>query len=87
MPFGDPTQRLQLGMTQREVEKVLGEKYKIVASRYSPEGQPMTVWEYQDSKEDPVYWIFLKNGKLVQWGTPATIRALPDVQSMSLPAN
>lgn len=83
--LSDKTQSLQLGMTQAQVENILGDGYKVIASRYSADGQPMSVWQYQDGDKGAIYWIYLKGNKLVQWGTPASIQGMPEVQSMNIP--
>ena len=78
--FSDKTQGLQLGMSETQVKDRLGSDYQVKASKYAPDGQPVEVWQFQDPKTNETYWVYFKNDKLVQWGTPEAIKSIPDLQ-------
>jgi outer membrane protein assembly factor BamE (lipoprotein component of BamABCDE complex) len=70
---------LALGMTQDEVKQVMGTPFAVRASKMYDGGGSAQVWEYIppvfsraafSDKYDKTYWVYLENGKVVQWGEP-----------------
>jgi hypothetical protein len=61
--------QLELGMTQAQVKKILGNEYVVKASKTEANGSVLQMWEYRDSKTEEAYRIFFKDGTLAQWGT------------------
>lgn len=70
-PIGKRLNRLELGMSQAQAKKILGDDYVVKASRTDAGGATLQLWEYRDSKTEEAYAIYFKDGMLVQWGTPA----------------
>jgi hypothetical protein len=64
---------LSLGMTKEEVKSAVGDNFIIrggVVNRFS---QSVEVWEYDVRKRRSItdserYWLYMVDGKLVQWG-------------------
>jgi hypothetical protein len=80
---------LQLGMSTTQVKGILGTNYVVKAAKTNSQGQKVELWEYKEDKNSDPYWIFFRDDKLVQWGTPESIKALPefdDVKSSVAPA-
>jgi hypothetical protein len=62
---------LSLGMTQEQVKDILGDEYITTASTTDTSGAHLQLWEYTDSsdrKNEHVYCVYFKDGKLAQWG-------------------
>lgn len=78
--MSESSQKLRLGMSVAQVKNTLGGDYRIRASKYSSDGQPIEVWEFQDPETHDSYWAYFKNGRLVQWGTPEAIRSIPELR-------
>ena len=63
--------RLELGMTQPQAKKILGDNYVIKASRTDTNGATLQMWEFRDKKTEEAYHIYFKDGTLAQWGLPS----------------
>jgi hypothetical protein len=72
-PLGKRLNRLELGMSQAQVKKILGDDYVVKASRVDAKGSTLHLWEYRDQKTEESYSIYFKDGVLAQWGTPAKL--------------
>ena len=70
-PIAKRLNRLELGMTQAQAKKILGDDYAVKASRTDANGSTLQLWEYRDAKTEEAYAIYFKDGLLAQWGTPA----------------
>lgn len=70
-PIAKKLNRLELGMTQAQAKKILGDDYAVKASRTDANGSTLQLWEYRDEKTEEAYAIYFKDGLLAQWGTPA----------------
>jgi len=69
-PISKKLNRLDLGMSQQDVKRILGDDYIAKASTTDSEGARLQLWEYTDKKTQAAYRIYLKDGKLAQWGSP-----------------
>lgn len=72
-PMAKRLNRLELGMTQAQVKKILGDDYVVKASRTDAKGSTLHLWEFRDKKTEENYCIYFKDGLLAQWGTPAKL--------------
>jgi hypothetical protein len=70
-PIGKRLNRLELGMSQAQAKKILGDDYTVKAARTDANGATLLLWEYRDTKTEESYAIYFKDGLLAQWGTPA----------------
>jgi hypothetical protein len=61
--------RLDLGMSQGQVKKILGDDYIAGASMTDTNGSRLQMWEYTDKKTQETYRVYFKDGQLAQWGT------------------
>ena len=70
--------KLELGMTPEQVKKSAGEPSAIRAAKVYEDGHTEEVWEYLSSfaVNPKDYWLFFKDGKLVQWGEPGDFSGL-----------
>lgn len=80
-PMAKRLNRLELGMTQPQVKKILGDDYTVKASRTDARGSMLQLWEFRDKKTEEVYALYFKDGLLAQWGTPAKM----DFPELNLP--
>ncbi len=80
-PIGKRLNRLELGMTQAQAKKILGDEYTVKAARTDANGATLLLWEYRDTKTEESYAIYFKDGLLAQWGTPAKL----DFPELNLP--
>ena len=80
-PIGKRLNRLELGMSQAQAKKILGDDYTVKAARTDANGATLLLWEYRDSKTEESYAIYFKDGLLAQWGTPAKL----DFPELNLP--
>jgi hypothetical protein len=80
-PIAKRLNRLELGMSQAQAKKILGENYVVKASRTDAGGATLQLWEYRDAKTEEAYAIYFKDGLLAQWGTPAKM----DFPELNLP--
>lgn len=64
--------KLELGMTPEQVKDAAGDPYAIRAAKVYEDGHTEEVWEYisRFAINPKDYWLFFKDGKLVQWGEP-----------------
>ncbi len=60
--------QLDLGMTQPQVRKILGDNYIAKASTTDTNGARLQLWEYTDKKTQDAYYVYFKDGELAQWG-------------------
>ena len=72
---------LQLGMSQAQANKILGEEYVFKASRTDANGAMLQMWESRDKKTEEAYSLYFKDGFLAQWGAPARM----DFPELNLP--
>ena len=61
--------RLDLGMAQTQVKRILGDNYIAEASMTDANGARLELWEYTDKKTGEAYRIYFKDGRLAQWGS------------------
>jgi len=80
-PIAKRLNRLELGMTQAQAKKILGDEYIVKASRTDASGSTLQLWEFRDKKTEEVYALYFKDGLLAQWGTPAKM----DFPELNLP--
>lgn len=80
-PIHKRLNRLELGMTQPQAKKILGDDYIVKASRTDATGSTLQLWEFRDKKTEETYAIYFKDGLLAQWGTPAKM----DFPELNLP--
>jgi hypothetical protein len=80
-PIAKRLNRLELGMTQAQVKKILGDDYVVKAARTDVSGATLHLWEFRDKKTEESYAIYFKDGLLAQWGTPAKL----DFPELNLP--
>lgn len=80
-PLAKKFNRLELGMTQAQVKKILGDDYIVKASKTDARGSTLQLWEFRDKKTEENYCIYFKDGLLAQWGTPAKL----DFPELNLP--
>jgi hypothetical protein len=73
--------RLDLGMSQAQVKKILGDNYIAKASTTDPNGSRLQMWEYTDEKTQDAYRVYFKDGQLAQWGTQSKL----DFPELTLP--
>lgn len=69
--FSKRLNRLELGMTQPQAKKILGDEYVVKASRTDPSGAMLQMWEFRDKKTEEAYNLYFKDGFLAQWGLPS----------------
>jgi hypothetical protein len=65
--------RLQIGMTKNQVIEAIGEPDLARGSLQNKYGQLVEVWEYDRlvsnwAWDRKLMWVYLHDGKLVQWG-------------------
>ncbi len=70
-PVAKKLNRLELGMTQAQAKKILGDEYIVKASRTDANGAMLQMWEFRDKKTEEAYSLYFKDGLLAQWGTPS----------------
>ena len=80
-PLAKRLNRLDLGMTQAQAKKILGDNYVVKASRTDANGSTLQLWEFKDEKTEENYCLYFKDGLLAQWGTPAKM----DFPELNLP--
>ena len=80
-PIAKRLNRLELGMTQAQAKKILGDEYTVKASRTDANGATLQLWEFRDTKTEEAYSVYFKDGLLAQWGTPAKM----DFPELNLP--
>ncbi|MDD4513960.1 hypothetical protein [Massilibacteroides sp.] len=59
-------EKLELGMSKKEVTHILGNAYTIAEKRIE-EGRQVEVLSYRDIKGDEFYMFVLVNNKLEEW--------------------
>jgi uncharacterized protein YcfL len=69
--FSKRLNRLELGMTQPQTKKILGDEYVVKASRVDTNGSTLQLWQFRDEKAEESYNLYFKDGVLAQWGLPA----------------
>ncbi len=77
-PITQRSQKLQQGMTQAQVKRLLGNDYVVKATRPNSEGKVIALWEFMDNAGN-IYDLYFKDDSLVQWGNPASLKNMPDV--------
>lgn len=80
-PIAKRLNRLELGMTQAQVKKILSDDYVVKAARTDAKGSTLHLWEFHDKKTEENYCVYFKDGLLAQWGTPAKL----DFPELNLP--
>lgn len=80
-PISKRLNRLELGMTQAQAKKILGDEYIVKASRTDANGAMLQMWEFRDKKTEEAYSLYFKDGFLAQWGAPARM----DFPELNLP--
>jgi hypothetical protein len=80
-PVAKKLNRLELGMSQAQAKKILGDDYVVKASRTDATGAMLQLWEFRDKKTEEAYALYFKDGLLAQWGTPARL----DFPELNLP--
>lgn len=73
--------RLDLGMSQAQVKKILGNDYIAKASMTDTNGARLQMWEYTDKKTQDSYRVYFKDGQLAEWGTRGSL----DFPTLTLP--
>lgn len=77
--FQQRLNRLDIGMSQAQVERILGRDYVSKAARVDADGSRVRLLEFNDRKANQVFWVFLRNERVVQWGTPESLRHLTNL--------
>lgn len=77
-PMAKKLNRLEIGMNQAQVKRILGDDYVVKASRLDAEGATLQLWDFHDEDKAETYSLYFKDGVLAQWGTPAKM-AFPDL--------
>jgi hypothetical protein len=72
-PIAQRLNQLDLGMSQTQVKRILGENYIAGASATDANGSRLQLWEYTDKKTLETYRIYFKDGMLAQWGSPQNL--------------
>jgi len=71
--------KISLGMSEKEVQKILGEPADVIGSRYYEEKHIIKVLQYMEAEfsysgsEDRLkkdYYLYFLDDELVQWGRP-----------------
>jgi hypothetical protein len=65
--------QLELGMSQAQVKRILGDNYIAGASETDANGSRLQLWEYTDKKTQETYRIYFRDGMLAQWGSSANL--------------
>ena len=73
--------RLDLGMSEAQVKKVLGDNYIAKASTTDTNGSRLQLWEYTDKKTEDVYCVYFKDHQLALWGPHGRV----DFPQLNLP--
>jgi hypothetical protein len=60
--------RLELGMSQTQVRKILVDNYIAKASKTDTNGSRLAMWEFTDKKTADAYRVYFKDNQLAQWG-------------------
>jgi hypothetical protein len=60
--------QLNLGMSQTDVTKILGDNYIVGAAMTDTNGARLQMWDYTDKKTQDEYRLYFKDGQLAQWG-------------------
>lgn len=69
--------RLELGMTQPQVERLLGNDFTNKAARVEADGTQTRLLEFTHPRTNRTTWVFFRNGRVVQWGSPDSLRTFP----------
>jgi hypothetical protein len=80
-PTAQRLNQLDLGMSQAQVKKILGDNYIAKASKTDASGAHLQLWEYTDKKTGEAYRVYFKDGQLAQWGTQGKL----DFPELNLP--
>ncbi len=80
-PMDQKLNKLDLGMSQAQVKKILGNNYIAKASMTDTNGSRLQLWEYTDKKTQDTYRVYFKDGQLAQWGTRGSL----DFPALTLP--
>ncbi len=75
--FGDRVNRLDLGMSQRQVERILGTDFQVKAARTEADRSETRLLEFTDRRSNDVIWVFIRNNRVIQYGTPESLRKFP----------
>jgi hypothetical protein len=70
-PMAKKLNRLEIGMNQAQVKKILGADYVVKASKLDADGAALQLWDFHDEDKAETYSLYFKDGILAQWGTPA----------------
>ena len=73
------TKQLQLGMSRQEATALLGNNYRVVAARQTPEGGLEVLRYGPDILDTSIYMLNFIDGRLVEWyeEVPPPIQELP----------
>ncbi|MGA2788518.1 MAG: outer membrane protein assembly factor BamE [Verrucomicrobiota bacterium] len=66
---GQKLNQLDLGMSQAQVKKILGDNYIAKASTTDTNGVHLQLWVYTDKNTQEAYRVYFKDGRLAQWGS------------------
>ena len=72
---------LNLGMSQADVARILGDNYTVEAATTDTNGARLQMWDYSDKKTQAEYRLYFKDGKLAQWG----IKGATEFPTLTLP--
>lgn len=75
--FSQRVNRLELGMSQRQVERILGTDYRVKAARAESDQTATRMLEFTDRRSNEVVWVFIRNNRVIQYGTPESLRKFP----------
>jgi hypothetical protein len=69
--------RLELGMNQAQVERLLGSNFTNKAARVEADGTQTRLLEFTHPRQSRTIWVFFRNERVVQWGSPESLRHFP----------
>ncbi len=75
--FDTRTQKLNLGMTKQQATALLGNEYKTVGARETPDSSKAEVIRYDDERSGELL-LYFRDGKLVQWGDIRILDNMPE---------
>lgn len=71
------TQKLNLGMSKTQATALLGDDYKTVGARQTPDASNAEVIRYDDPKSGELL-LYFRDNKLVQWGDLRILDDMPE---------
>lgn len=70
------SQRLELGMSKEQAVRILGKRYRTVGAREDSVAGRTEVLRFEDPKSGDLL-VYLREGRLVQWGDPRALDNIP----------